>query len=79
MNRDQEMNRFRLANCMGHANIVLDTSDHGKSRFFDDGTLAAESRRDYSIADRQAVVYMLNQSVAGVGRPAGWMENEVVS
>lgn len=56
--------RFFLGNCMAHANIVVDTLNREGSRFFDDGTLAADSRREYSFADRLAVVIMLNARAA---------------
>lgn len=52
--------RFFLGNCMAHANIVVDTANQDNSRFFDDGTLAADSRRDYSVSDRHAVVELMN-------------------
>jgi hypothetical protein len=46
---------------MAHANVVVDRIKYERgSRFFDDGTLAADSRREYSVADRQAVVDMMN-------------------
>jgi hypothetical protein len=69
------MNRYFLGNCMAHANIIVDTADRdGGSRFFDDGTLAAETRREYTIADRLAVVELLNQRDVGAGCPKGWEE-----
>lgn len=52
--------RFFLGNCMAHANIIVDRASAEGSRFFDDGTLAAESRAEYSIADRLAVVELMN-------------------
>lgn len=59
------MSRFFLGNCMAHANIVVDTFNRdGGSRFFDDGTLAADSRREYSVADKVAIVGMLNARAA---------------
>lgn len=58
------MNRFFLGNCMAHANIVVDTLNREGSRFFDDGTLAADSRREYSVADKIAIVEMLNARAA---------------
>lgn len=53
--------RYYLGNCMGHANIVCDMVGRDGSRFFDDGTLAAEARREYTFADRLAVVELMNQ------------------
>lgn len=54
------MRRYFLGNCMAHANVVVDTACSEGTRFFDDGTLAADSRREYSVADKLAVVDMLN-------------------
>jgi hypothetical protein len=68
----QVRQRYFLGNCMAHANIVCDRADSSAGRFFDDGTLAAESRREYSVADRSAVVELLNQRAAGVSCPNGW-------
>jgi hypothetical protein len=68
------MNRYFLGSHMAVANIVRDGINPSASRFFDDGTLAAETRREYTVADKLAVVELLNQRDAGAGCPKGWEE-----
>lgn len=69
------MSRFFLGNCMAHANIVMDSKAIIPGRFFSVlGDFAAESRLNYTKADRQAVVDLMNQREVGAMCPKGWTE-----